>query len=273
MALQYTSSIPSLPAGRQRLAHLVRVAGDVISLDRAAEILELDRPRTAKTLARWAGQGWLRRVGPGRYVPASLDTLESRLVLSDPWVLAPALYGAGYIGGRTAAQHWDLTEQLFNDIVVMTTQPVRVKSQKRHGATFSLKHIAKVRLFGTKPVWRGQTKVEVSDVHRTIVDMLDDPAIGGGVQHVSDCLAAYLKRPDRDDATLLAYADRLANGAVFKRLGFLAEVDPNGSALIAPCRQRLTKGNARLDPALESPRLVSRWRLWVPSRWAEQGPR
>jgi len=55
--------------------------------------------------------------------------------------------------------------------------------------------------------------------------MLDDPALGGGIQHVSDCLAAYLKRADRDDARLIGYADRLGNGAVFKRLGFLAETD------------------------------------------------
>jgi predicted transcriptional regulator of viral defense system len=273
MALHYTTTSSALPAGRQRLTQLVRAGGDVISLDDAVAVLGLDRNRAAKTLARWVGQGWLRRVGPGRYVAATLDTLESGLVLNDPWVLAPALFAPGYIGGRTAAEHWDLTEQMFNDIVVMTTQTVREKSQKRHGATFTLKHIAATRLFGTKPVWRGQTRVDVSDVHRTIIDMLDDPALGGGVQHVSDCLSAYLKRADRDDGMLLAYADRLGNGAVFKRLGFLVETDPNGTALIASCRQRLTKGNAKLDPALPSSRLVSRWRLFVPAQWAERGPR
>ena len=97
--------------------------------------------------------------------------------------------------------------------------------------------------------------------------MLDDPAIGGGIQHVSDCLSAYLKRFDRDDARLFEYADRLANGAVFKRLGVLAETDANGAALLAPCQQRLTKGNAKLDPSLLCPRLITRWRLWVPTCW------
>jgi hypothetical protein len=97
------------------------------------------------------------------------------------------------------------------------------RSQLRHGTTFTLKHIAEDKIFGTKVIWRGHSKIAVSDIHRTIVDMLDDPAIGGGIQHVEDCVRAYFARPDRDEAVLIAYADRLGNGAVFKRLGFLAE--------------------------------------------------
>lgn len=263
--MNYTSD--GLPVGRKRLAQLVRAAADVISVGEAATVLELDRAGAAKTLARWTHQGWLRRVGPGSYVAVTLDALENAFVLSDPWVLVPALYAPAYVGGRTAAEHWDLTEQVFNDVVVMTARAVREKSQTRHGTTFTLKHIAAAKLFGTKPVWRGQSKTAVSDVHRTIVDMLDDPAIGGGMQNVSDCLSAYLRRADRDDVLLLDYADRLANGAVFKRLGFLAELDANGAALAAPCVQRLTKGNAKLDPSLPCPRLVTRWRLWIPARW------
>lgn len=271
-ALNYSAPSPVLPPGRQRLAKLVRAAGDVISVEGAAKALDLDRTGAAKTLARWTQQGWLRRVGRGRYVPVTLGSLEASFVLDDPWVLVPALFAPGYVGGRTAAEHWDLTEQIFNDIVVMTTRPVREKSQQRHGATFTLKHIARDRLFGVKPVWRGQSKTAVSDVHRTIVDMLDDPALSGGIQHVSDCFAAYLKRADRDDAQLLDYADRLGNGALFKRLGLLSEGDPNGAALVAPCLQRLTKGNAKLDPSLPCPRLVTRWRLWVPALWAKKAP-
>ena len=80
-------------------------------------------------------------MGHGIYVPVPLDSLDSVHVLDDPWILVPTLYAPAYIGGRTAAQHWDLTEQIFRDIVVLTAQPVRKKSQIRHGAPFSLKHI------------------------------------------------------------------------------------------------------------------------------------
>jgi hypothetical protein len=175
--------------------------------------------------------------------------MGSDRVLDDPWVLVPALFAPAYIGGRTAAEHWDLTEQIFKDILVMTAQAVRQKRQERHGALFSLKHVDERKLFGTKSVWRHQTRVPVSDVHRTIIDMLDDPAVGGGIQHVADCLAAFLRRGDRDDEKLIEYAVRLGNGTVFKRLGFLAERLPDGAVLARLCEHHLSGGHAKLDPA------------------------
>lgn len=256
-----------LPEGRQQLAALVRGAGDVIAIDDAVRILETDRSLAAKTLARWTKQGWLRRVSHGHYVPVSLDSLTSEHVLDDPWVLVPALFAPAYVGGRSAAVHWDLTEQLFNDIVVLTTRAIRAKTEIRHGAVFTLKHIKPGKLFGTKTIWRGHSKVQVSDVHRTVIDMLDDPMIGGGIQQVSDCFAEYLRRSDRDDDALIEYATKLGNGAVFKRLGFLSEAQPNAERLSATCLTHLTKGNAKLDPALDCSRLVSRWNLWVPDFW------
>ena len=256
----------SIPRGRHRLVSVIRAAGDVICIDDVVRTLSLIRTDAAKLLSRWTKQGWLRRVGRGSYVPAALDSLESKYVLDDPWVLVPALYAPGYIGGCTAAEYWDLTEQIFHNIVVMTAQTVRKKKQVRHGTQFALCHIPESRIFGTRTVWSGRSKIQVSDVHRTIVDMLDSPSLGGGIQHVADCLDAYLKRSDRNDDTLIKYAERLGNGAIFKRLGFLAERSAD-SRLAASCRTRLSKGNARISPTLECTRLISRWRLWVSESW------
>ena len=263
---QLDNTTLTIPKGRQQLAHLVAGAGDVIQVKDAARVLDLDRTAAAKTLARWTSQGWLRRVRRGIYVPVALDSLGSEHVLDDPWVLVPSLFAPAYVGGRTAAEYWDLTEQLFNDIVVLTAQSVRQKSQRRHGVTFTIKHIQERKIFGVKPVWRGRTKVMVSDLQRTVVDVLDDPAIGGGIQHVADCLAEYFKRKDRNDRVLIDYCERLGNGAVFKRLGFLAERQGEGR-LAQACRERMTKGTIKLDPMLESPKLETRWRIWIPARW------
>lgn len=268
--MEYTAPA-TLTAGRQRLTTLVGGAGDVIGIDDAVRLLNLDRISAAKILARWASQGWLRRVGRGTYVAATLDTLSNAHVLDDPWVLIPTLFSPGYVGGRTAAEYWDLTEQMFNDIVVITSQALRHKSQRHHGATFTVKHVAPERIFGTKTVWRGRSKVLVSDLERTLVDMLDDPTLGGGIQHVADCLAEYLRRKDRNDPRLIAHAEQLGNGAVFKRLGFLAEADESAAWLVGECRARLTKGYVKLDPALDCPRIVSRWGIRIPDHWVRGG--
>ena len=262
----------AIPEGRRKLAAVIREAGDIVHIADAERALDVSRTAAAKLLSRWSAQGWLRRVGPGAYAPVSLDSLVSEQVLDDPWVLVPALYAPAYIGGRTAAEHWDLTEQIFRDIVVMTERPVRAGSQERHGVSFTLRHVRTGMMFGTGSVWRGRTRIAVSDVHRTIIDMLNDPALGAGIQHVEDCLASYFGRKDRDDGKLVAYAGRIGNGAIFKRLGFLAERRSANTALLDACREKLTQGNAKLDPALPCRRLVTRWRLFVPGSWIPAAP-
>lgn len=263
----------ALPRGRARLAAVIQAASDVVRIDDVVQVLDVSRGRAAKLLSRWTEQGWLRRVGAGAYVPVQLDMLGSEQVVQDPWILVPVLFAPAYIGGRTAAEHWDLTEQMFRDIVVFTARPVRQSTIERQGAVFTLRHIREELIFGTKTVWRGQTRIAVSDVHRTVVDMLNDPAAGGGIQHVADCFDQYLKRGDRDFTRLIGYAERLGNGAIFKRLGFLSERHAEARALAEEAKVRLTKGHARLDPTLACERLVTRWRLRVPPSWVECGGR
>ena len=269
--MYYTIHPSSIPKGRRNLAAVARHADDLVHIDDAVSALGVTRPAATKLLWRWARQGWLRRVGPGTYALAQLDSIDSDQVLGDPWVLVPALYEPAYVGGWTAAEHWDLTEQLFRPIVVMTTRPVHVKHQTRHGTPFLLRHIHPRKLFGTQSVWRSRTRVLLSDIHRTVVDLLDDPSIGGGGQHVADCLATYLAGDNRDDATLLRYAEIFGNGAVFKRLGFLVE-QHGESSLADDCRASLTTGYAKIDPTLPCPVPVHRWRLRIPSHWSGPTP-
>lgn len=258
-------------SGKSRLAAVISAAGDVIKIDNVETTLSVSRTQAAKLLSRWKAQGWLRRVGPGVYVPVQLALIDSEQVIQDPWVLVPVLFDPAYIGGWTAAEHWDLTEQIFRDTLVYTARPVRKKSIKSQGTLFSLKHIKEGLIFGMKTVWRSQTRVLVSNIHRTIVDMLNDPSTGGGIQHVADCFAQYMRRKDNEPHLLIDYANRLGNGAVFKRLGFLAERNPRADLLIDAAKLRLTKGYAKLDPTLDCAKLVTRWNLRVPKSWIEKG--
>ncbi len=261
------SETSALPASRARLAAVLRASKDVVSIDGTAKVLDVDRTVAAKLLSRWRAQGWLRRLARGLYVSVPIDLAGSEQVVEDPWVLVPTLFDPCYIGGWTAAHHWDLTEQLFNETVVFTTRRVDVQLARAQGVSFLLHHTAPERLFGLKSIWRGTRRVSVSDPARTLIDMLATPAIGGGIDHVADCLAAHARTAAYDRDLLIHYAAEFGNGAVFKRLGFLAETRLHDPALADACRTRLTQGYSRLDPALPSSRLHTAWRLWVPERW------
>jgi len=259
---------------REKLARVLRKAEGTISVEQAAASLGVSRKETAKKLSQWAQQGWLSRVRRGLYVPVPLESKSADVALEDPWIIAERLFSPCYIGGWSAAEHWDLTEQIFRSIMVMTTKKPRNRRPVFKGTAFVLRSISPDAFFGTKPIWRGPVKVNISDPTRTVLDMLSDPSLGGGLRPSTDVLRAYLKSSSKDLDMLVAFAGRLGNGAVYKRLGFLLErFVPDEKAIIEKCRARISMGNAKLDPALPSKRLVTRWRLWVPDNWMREQKR
>src|ERR1700736_6409127 len=204
----------SLPAHRARLSSVLRAAKEVVSVDVTSRTLGIDRRAAAKLLSRWKQQGGLRRIGHGLYVSVPLDLAGNEQVIADPWILVPTLFNQCYIGGWTAAHHWELTEQLFNETLVFTTRRITEKRVVAQGAVFVLHNVKPKRFFGLKTLWRGSVKVSISDAA---------PDVGGGIDHVGDSLSAYLATKTADRALLIRYANQFDNGVVFKRLGYLAE--------------------------------------------------
>lgn len=256
---------------RKRLSELFRETKGTISVTDAAGILKVSSTDAAKMLSRWAKKGWLSRVRRGLYVRVPLESRTPDVPLEDPWIIADCLFSPCYIGGWSAAEYWGLTEQIFRTVVVLTTQKPRDRALVIKGTSFMLRTISDKAFFGTKPVWKGQVKVSVSDPARTILDMLADPKLGGGIRPVADMFLSYLESGSKNIQLLTDYAKRLGNGTVFKRLGFLLErYAPDQEAALKECRDQLTKGNVKLDPSLETDRLITRWRLWVPESWAKE---
>lgn len=251
---------------RQRLSKLLREGGELFSVDRAAEILKVTNEEAAKSLARWQNQGWLKRIKRGTYASVPLEANDTRQILEDAWVLVPELFEPAYIGGWSAAEHWDLTEQIFKDICIFTSRPVARKRQTFQNTPFVVSHIPNKNQFGTKTIWRKGRKILVSDPERTIIDMLSDPRAGGGIQHVIDCLREYFKSSSPKENLLLEYAVRLGNGAVFKRLGYLSsQMIGEDHPITLGCKSHLTTGNAKLDPGQKGEKLITKWRLLIPA--------
>ena len=253
---------------RERLTAILRNTKGTISVADTANILDVDATNAAKMLSRWTKKGWMSRVRRGLYVPVPLDSLTTDIPLEDPWLVADRLFSPCYIGGWSAAEYLDLTEQIFSTILVMTCQQPRNRNLDIKGTVFMLRTISEKAIFGLKPVWRGQVKISVSDPTRTILDMLVDPGLGGGIRSVNKMVGNYLKSKNKNLELLIQYGERLGNGAIFKRLGFLLEkFAPQETTAIENCYQRLTAGNAKLDPNLNNIKLITRWRLWVPENW------
>lgn len=248
-------------ANRAYLERLHRAGEDGFTVEEATEILGLDRPRTARLLGYLARRGWLARVRRGLYVPVPLDARRSGEWAADPWVVAERVFSPCYIGGWSACEHWGLTEQLFRAVLVVTAKHVRDRHPEIQGIAFRITVRQPDALFGTTAAWRGQVRVSVSNPTRTVVDLLDDPSLGGGIRTVADVLGEYMTGEHRDDALLVDYGDRLRSRALFKRLGYLIETGGvHAPELAAACAERRSAGVIALDPSVTAPgRIVRRW--------------
>lgn len=231
----------------------------------AAEALGLDVSVTRRLLSHLASQGWLVRLRRGLYSPVPLEARKSGEWQEDPWVSASKAFSPCYVGGWSACEHWHFTDQVFRDLMVVTARHVRKRLVDLQGERIRLKVLPASKLFGTANVWRGRVRVRVSDPSRTIVDVLEDPAIGGGIRHVANVLQEYFQSEHRDDQKLIDYAGRRGNRSVFKRLGYLAEtLGLKAAPLIATCHDRQSKGITALDPSVRRPgRIVRRWNLRI----------
>lgn len=254
---------------RSQLSAVLRQCSGAVTPEQAASVLSLSRTDAAKLLARWASQGWLNRVRRGIYVPVALESEVADAPPEDAWIVANTAFAPCFVCGWTAAEHWGLTEQVFRTVLVSTTRRPRDRRPVIGGIPFRLRTVREREFFGLSTVWRGRMQVGVTDPSRTILDLMVDPALGGGLRSSTDMLRNYLvSREMRNVRQLIQYADVFGSGAAFKRLGFLlSRFAPEEAEAIARCRAALTQGNAKLDPALPEERLVTAWRLWLPKGW------
>ena len=256
-------------AYRAQLAVLNRAFGGPFSAADAATALGVDRAEASRILGYLASRRWLARVRRGLYVTAPLEAADPGDWRADPWLIALHVFAPCYVGGWSACEHWGLTEQLFRELLVVTAHPQRRAHVRLQGSDFRVAARQPSAIFGTRPVWRGRERVDVSDPSRTIVDILDDPPIGGGIRHVAEAVREYFASEHRDDDRLLAYVERLGNRTVFKRLGFLVEQLEivEADELIETCLQRKSAGISALDPSIDAKgRITRRWNLRINSR-------
>lgn len=248
---------------RSLLEQLHRRTAGTFDVGEASTVLGLGREDTSRLLAYLARRGWLFRVRRGLYVTVPLDARRSGEWVEDQWVVAHRVFSPCYIGGWSAGEYWDLTEQVFRTLLVVTARRVRHRDIEIQALPIHATVRNEAMMFGTVGVWRGQTRVDVSDPSRTVIDILDDPSLGGGIRTVADMLYEYFSSDHRDDDLLVRYGDRVGNHAVFKRLGYLLERLPIDSAgLVDACLERRSTGLIALDPSVKAPGpIVRRWRL------------
>ncbi|MCK4646026.1 MAG: hypothetical protein KAU46_07220 [Candidatus Aminicenantes bacterium] len=250
---------------RKRLDKLIQSTDGPFTVKDASKILNLPIIPSRNLLGYWARKGWLSRVRRGLYITVPLGTINPSEYKEDPWIVALKIYSPCYIGGWNASEHWELTDQIFKDLVVFTLKKFRKRKTDIQGTSYILSPTSKKMMFGLSHVWRKSFKVKISDPTRTLIDILNIPSTGGGIRHVSEILKNYFNSENRNDKQIAAYIKLIGNRAIYKRLGYIIEkLKIDAPQLSEICKNNISKGYSILDPDVKAKgKILRKWNLCV----------
>lgn len=220
---------------------------------------------SARSLIRHAvARGIISRLQPGLFVLVPPELGRTTEFAGNPYVIARQLVtGAGYFISHASAMelHQMVTQPQF---VIFTSTTKRLRNRIIHGTEFRFILVRQEHLFGVVTHWISkQEPVRISNVERTVIDGLHQPAYCGGITEVAKGL--WMRRQEIQPGRLIDYAFRIGNGAVIRRLGYLLDhyqIATRDELDQLHCA--LTTTYALLDPALPAEgAYLSRWRLRV----------
>ena len=236
----------------------------------AASLQERAEATVAAHLARWTRQGRITRVKQGVYVrvetpprPPDFVALASRMAPDAALAYHTALEVHGYaqslferftFATATGAKRTSLQGRIF--------VPVRPRAPLLN-ADCGEKWI---ELFD-----RSGIEIRVTDLERTVADVLDRPSLAGGIDEVWRSICQV---PALDPTSLGEYVGLLGSKTLTAKVGFFLESRREELAIpetfLARLRSRIPRSPVFLDRR-RGGRLVARWALIVPHELFERG--
>ncbi len=259
------STQPSPPITSLQLVKLLAEHGyRLFSVEDIKELLTLQQ-RTIVNLSQklfyLSKKEWIHEIRRELY---ALDDVFLDILPIHEFEIATRLVRPSTISHFTAFHVHELTDQL--PLIVYATIPTGTSAPRvQHGTLFAYEGIrykyVQVKIehfFGTQFIWRGPTKIPITDLERTLLDGLIKPNYCGGMREV---IHAYSVRPF-DIQKIVDYALRL-DVAVAKRLGWILEKAGMGGEPLTTLEKIPRKGTIKLDPTgTVTGKYNKRWQIW-----------
>lgn len=256
---------------RNKLSRVLENNYSVITAKLVSETLNISGQESGRLLSRWNKSGWLKRIKRGAYIPIPLESTTSKIVVEEPFLIADSIYGPGYIAGLSAVKMWDLSEQIIESVTYFTLKQVKNRNPIHGGIKFKLKTISEYKLFGLKPLWIGSKKIRISDPSKTIIDLLDDPKIVGGITIITDFFSEYMDSEHYNLELLVQYAHQMKNKTIFKRLGLIYETMFNANEeVLSIFLKNISSGFSEFDPTVPSKFNIGKWNLKTSEFWKKK---
>ncbi len=217
-------------------------------------------------LSRWRRQGRIARVKQGVFV--RLDGQVGTGLLPDFLTLASRMAPDAAAAYHSALEVHGCAQSILERFTFVTWTKARATAYL--GRRFvPVRPRKQLKAAGGGERWieraeRAGTELRVTSLERTVADVLDRPALAGGIDEVWRSLSAV---PALDPEPLLEYVELLGSRTLAARLGFFLDCRRNElvfpGELLERLRALIPRSPVYLDRRRPG-RLVSRWSLIVP---------
>jgi len=214
------------------------------------EFQEKNRVHLARILKDMVDKGMLCKIPRGNYhiipINADPDTYVPDRHQVAKYIMQNKEY---YIGYASAIKIHGLTLQSEAREYVVTKKQMKPAIMSFGGITYQFIQHDATRFFGFNSIWINQLeKAMVSDLERTIVDIVTKPQLCGGIVEVGNAIFQAKARTDHDK--LFYYFARNMNKSAKKRFLFLTDLlGLEWTSEHESMMEELGPGISLLDPA------------------------
>ncbi|MFH1725392.1 MAG: type IV toxin-antitoxin system AbiEi family antitoxin [Elusimicrobiota bacterium] len=224
----------------------------------------------AALLSYHVGTGRLLRLRRGLFasVPPGVSPEDCPV---DPYLLAAKLADDAVLAYHTALELHGKAASVREEFLCLSRRaprPLSFRDSRFRGVRFPKSLLRKRQEgYGVEKTDRAGLDLRVTGLERTVVDLLDRPALGGGWEEVWRSLASveYL-----DVEQMVRYALLLDNATTAARVGFYLDRQREALLLedkhLAPLLKHRPAVPHYLDRSRKPGKLASKWNLVVPER-------
>ena len=204
-------------------------------------------------LQKMEREGLILEIERGKYLFLGLSPEK---VLSNPLYIGVNIISPAYISFWSALHFHGLTEQVPHIVFIAATK--RKSELIFRNTRYKIVTLAQAAFFGYKREMLDTLPVLVADQSKTILDCLAFPGYAGGILEIAKALQSAINGQTLDVRELVEYANRLNNGSLASRLGYLLEVLHQPTYNLRP-----SNGPVLLDPQQEGRgEFNSHWKLY-----------
>ena len=237
----------------------------IVTAEEAMKLLKIPKLQAYGVLRKMEQKGALGKVKANLYVRIPAHIVHDRgSYAEDPVIVAAHLAWPYFLSYYTALALHGLAQQAASQVYITTTKQAKVLTYK--GSVIRPVRLREKEFFGIEQIEYRDEKVAVSDLERTIVDVLSMPQYAGGYEEIVRCLMdAREVKWDR----LLGYIKRTGKRILLNRAGYvfdlLREPVKTPDAFLEELQASLSQSTYYFEKG-KGGKFVGKWKVIVDAR-------